>query len=409
MRRFFILLLFLSGSTLLAAPDPSADPAPGFLPIIQADSFRLNHDRLYPDELWVMARTIRIEGEARDDLFLLAGSSRLGFSPTNTGLIALTGRVGGSCWAAGMKLDLAGDVERHVRLAGQVARLDGRIGGNLLAAAATVSLDTNAMIAGSARILADYLILRGTVDGDLRVSARKVVLDGVVNGNADIQADSLSILANTRIRGSLSCLSPNPVHPSADAAIDGGLTHREPSAVRGLSLLGTLLSLLGAILTGMFFILFSPRLVARSVFWMEAAPWRTLLTGFALFILIPFAILFAFASLLGIPLSLVSAGLYGLGLYLGRFVAALAVARLVTGLRQRQPFPFPSAPLMLLGLALFHAASLLPEFLADAVWFWFTVSGMGALFLAIRGTPPLPFPIPPPPPPESQSDSGPST
>ncbi len=395
MKRFVLTILTAAFCSLTAVAEPTT-PAPAFLPLVQTDTYTLASEHVFPYELWVLARNIRLDGRAGDDVFLLAGATRPGFSTTNSGSIAVNGWTGGSCWAAGMNVELNGNVERHARLAAQVVRVNGRIGGNFMTAAVTVSLDTNATVGGSARILADYFILRGTVEGNLQVSARKVVLDGVVNGSADIRAETISVLSKTRIRDTLTCESSEPVRPDGEAVIGGGVLTRAPENNMALSFTGTLLSFIGATLVGMFFILFSPRMLVRSVCWMEAAPWRSLLTGLGVLLVIPFAIYFSFASLLGIPLSLVTAGLYGLGVYLGRFVAALSIARLLTGSRRRQPLPIPSAPLMALGLALFYLAFFLPAFLADAIWFWFTVSGLGGLFLSVRGMPAMPFPATPP-------------
>lgn len=374
------------------APEPSA------FPFIQTDLFHLGAGEIIPGEQWVMARNVVIDGEARDDLFVFAGASRLGLTTSGSGTIAVNGSVGGDLWAAGQKIELNGPVEHHVRAATQLMRVDSRIGGNLYTAATTVSLDTNAIVVGSAHVLADYFILRGTVDGNLHVTAREVRIDGTVHGSAIVKADKITILSNTRIDGTLTYDCPASIMPDRQAVIAGGLTKKLADSGDTFTLLQaitTLLSFIGAILAGLSFFLFAPRYVARSALWMEAYPWRTLLVGLGAFMLLPFAIIVMFASLLGIPLALVTGTLYGLGIYLGRFIAALSIARLLTGARRRQVIPLPSPRLLLMGLSLFYLATFLPDFLGDAIWFWFTVTGLGGLILAARGTPPHPLAIQP--------------
>jgi cytoskeletal protein CcmA (bactofilin family) len=375
---------------VLAAP-AATEPFP--FPFIQTDAYHLGADEYLPGEQYVFARNIAIDGDARDDLFLFAGASRLGLSSKDAGSLILNGTARGDIWAISQRMDLNGPVEHHVRAATQLLRVNNRIGGNLYAAATTVSLDTNAIVVGSARILADYCILRGTVDGDLRITAREVRIDGVVHGSVLIKAATIAILSNARIDGTLTYESAATVMPDRQAVITEGITRQAPAGDDTFSLfqaLATLLSFIGAILAGIFFYVFAPRLVVRSTLWMENYPWRTLLVGLGAFMLTPFAVLFMLASFLGIPLGLVTGALFGLGVYLGRFIAALSLARLLTGARQRQAIPQPSPRLLLLGLALFYLATFLPDFLAHAIWFWFTVTGMGGLIMAVRGAPAFP-------------------
>ena len=405
-----VTILFLGcllGTALRAAP---ADTDINALPFTQTDLFAVPDDSFLTGEQWVLARSVVIEGDARDDLFLFAGASRPGLSKPGSGTITIKGSVGGDLWAAGQKIEVYGPVERHLRAASQMLVLDNRVGGNLWVAATTVSLDTNSIVVGSARILADYIILRGTVDGNLIIKARKVILDGIVNGSVSIKASEIEILSNTRIHGALTCESPVAPIPAREAVIDGGITQKKTVAAKEdllFRLITTLLSFIGAILAGTFFILFSPRLVSRSALWMETFPWRTLLVGLAAFTLVPLAAFVLFVSLLGIPLALVTTTLWGLGIYMGRFVAALSVARLLTGLRRTQPIPIPLPRLMLLGLFLFYAAAFLPDFLSDAIWFWFTVTGLGGLIMASRRAPLPVFPTPPPVPKSETNDTAP--
>jgi cytoskeletal protein CcmA (bactofilin family) len=392
-----ISALALGAVTALAEP---AQSDPTAFPFVQMDEFRLPAGHSLPDEQWILARNITIDGDAQDDLFLFAGASRQGLTTTGSGLVAINGALNSDLWAAGQTLEINGPVEHHLRAASHLLRLNSRVGGNVLAAATTASLDTNAIVGGSVRIMADYFILRGTIDGNLRITARKVDIDGEVQGSVFIRADEIGILSNARIHGDLTCETMGPVNPDSRAVIDGARITRQPLGQESFSIFkaaSTLIAFIGALLAGLFFFLVAPRTVARSTLWMENYPWRTLLVGMAALLTAPLLILFMFATILGIPMALVMGGLYGLALYLGRFIAALSVARLLTGRRSRQPIPLPTPHLMVLGLALFYLSSFLPAFLADAIWFWFTVTGMGGLIMGMRGALPLPAGSTPPP------------
>lgn len=393
-------VLVLGAAAAFAAP---AERDPTAFPFVQGDEYRLPAGHFIPEEQWVLANNITIDGDAHDDLFLFAGASRQGLTTKGSGLVTINGSLNGDLWAAaGQTLEINGPVEHHLRAVAQLVRINNRVGGNVWAAATTASLDTNAIVGGSVRMMADYFILRGTIDGNLRINARKVDIDGVVHGSVHIRAEEIGILSNARIHGDLTCETLAAVDPDRRAVIDGTRVIRPPEnqeAFSAFKAATTLLAYIAALLAGLFFFILAPRTVVRSTLWMENYPWRTLLVGMAVFLLAPLAIVFMFATVLGIPLALVSGALYGLALYLGRFIAALSVARLLTGGRRRQPIPLPTPHLMLLGLSLFYLASFLPDFLADAIWFWFTVTGMGGLILGLRSALPLPPAAPPAPPP----------
>jgi cytoskeletal protein CcmA (bactofilin family) len=398
---------------LSAVPLGTHAASPDFsdLPIAMTNLFVLPAGSELADEQGVVAGNITLDGDARDDLFLMAGAGRLGLSNTNSGNILITGSAWGDVWAAARKIDIRGPVAGHVRAASQVLVLDSQVDGNLWAAATTVSFETNALVGGTARVWADFVILRGKIDGNLVIRANKVVLDGAVNGSVSIAATEVSVLSNTRILGQLVCETPTPILPDREAVIEGGIAPKAIAAPERRILFEVMTAMIyfvGAILAGIFFLLFAPKLAVRSTMWMETCPWRTLLTGMAALFLTPVIVFFLLVSLLGLPIALVLGALWGVGAYLGRFVAALALARMLTNARRTQPIPGPSPRLLLMGLALFYASAFLPAFLADAIWLWFTVTGLGGLILSLRGSPVPLLPFPPPVPPVLPSNNPPT-
>jgi len=366
------------------------------------DIFSLPAGERMAGDILVLTREANIEGEISNDLFLLSGvSSSLSRPSTNAGLTQISGLIRGSLWAAGSRLDLTGEVERHLRAAFQTIRLAGRVDGNVWAAAETVTLGPEALIGGTLRVAAGQFILRGTVDGHLAVRAREIVLDGTVNGSASLHADKITLLSGTHIRGPVEIYSPQPVIPSGNAVLEGPVRHvptRPPNrwAVAFVSFSGLLL-------LALFLSFVTPSLLVRPVLLLELYPWKSLAFGLGALLLVPLILLFALLSLMGIPLGFVLGALYVFGLVAGKVIAAFTLGRLLTGSRGTPLAPMQALPQLFLGLFLFQAASLLPPPFSTAFWLWFTSTGLGGMILALRPS----RSIPPPPLPTVLPDAGP--
>ncbi len=389
-----VLLVFLLGFQLSTrSNETTAVP----LPFHWEETFSLTPGERMTGDLLILTREAHIEGEVSDDLFLLTGfSSSFSRPSTNAGLARISGFIRGTLWAAGTRLVLDGEVERHVRAAFQTIQLGGRVDGNAWLAGETVTITPQAMIGGNLRTAAGQFILRGTVDGHLAVKAREIVLDGIVNGSAALHADKITILAGSQIHGPLDIYSPQPVIPSRNAAIEGPIRHVTLRSPNRWTL--TFVSFSALLLLALFLSFVTPPFVIRPVLLLEFYPWKSLAFGLGALILIPLLALLAFLSLMGIPLSLLLGALYLLGLMSGKIVAAFMLGRLLTGNRGQPLIPMQALPQLLLGLFLFQAALLLPPPFSNALWLWFTATGLGGMILALR---PPRTPLPPPPIPSS--------
>ena len=106
---------------------------------ISTNLYVVAKDQVVADEQWVLAGISEIEGTFKNDLFITSGNPLL-----------LNGTVEGNIWgAAGVEANLAGECKRNVRLTGKTVRIDGTIGGNLMALAETIIIGTNAVVGGN--------------------------------------------------------------------------------------------------------------------------------------------------------------------------------------------------------------------------------------------------------------------
>ena len=152
---------------------------------------------------------------------------------------------------------------------------------------------------------------------------------------------------------------------------------------------------LAALLVGMPFVGLFPLLAGGAVRRLRATPWRALGAGLVALLAGPFLAMFAFATIVGIPLALMLGALYLALIYLAHVVVALWIGHAL--LRAQGPQTFARVlSALAVGLFVLYAGAAIPGF-AGFVAFPVVAFGLGALVLAILQRPFLPVGLPPPP------------
>lgn len=368
-------------------------------------AYVLQPDQSVSNELWLMAATIDIRGQANDDLFLLSETAAT--TSTNApASIQLAGTALGDVWAAGDSIESSGAIRRHARLLGyRYIQAGGTFERNLIAAGGSISVPESASIAGDALLAGRDVIVEGTIAGKTRLYAESATLAGRFGGDVTVIATAITVMPGTHIEGNLVYRDGENKEMILDpkVALQGKLIRLAPpaKAVQGWPSLGDvtlqLMLCMAAILVGIVFAGIFPSLTAMSVQRLTQSFWKCLFLGFVAFCLIPMTAFFLALTLVGIPLALLALCAYAILVYAGKLTAALYL-----GYRVVHRFAEPAAPrlfpLLALGALLIYAAALLPFPIDILVWFGFTLPGMGALAGAImdRRTPVF-MTFPPPP------------
>ncbi len=361
---------------------------------VQATDFRSLPGPFHPgpaevltNELWVIASTIEIQGQAQDDLFLLSAASH-GTASNSPASIQLSGTAQGDIWAAGDGIETSGRIERHARLLGyRFIQAGGNIGRNLMAVGGTFSLPRTASVAGDVWLAGRDVILEGTVGGRTRIYAESVTLSGSFGGPVTVVSPKITLLPGTRIEGDLLYRSKEDLVLDSNIQLAGKLIRREdPAPVRHSSLSDGLPLQLGlfsaALLTGLILTALFPAIMVSSLQRLTTEFWKSLLLGLVAFCLIPMTAFFLIFTLIGIPLSLLALCAYGILVYTGKIAGALWMGHWLI-YRGTRPAIVRLFPLLALGLLFLYAATLLPFPIDILVWFGFTLPGMGALAGAI--------------------------
>jgi len=324
----------------------------------------------------VVAEHAQVEGQTFDDSFWVIG-----------GETDLNGKFGNDVWLLTTIARLNGSFADHARVLAQTINVDGIISNGLWAAGGSIITTTNSILYGRQLLMSDNLALNGHIEGDVYARAHRVTIGGTIVGNIKLYGDDIVVRPGTTVIGDLVYVTTNQsIVLDANSHVSGNLLHvEEPDVSMMISpkwiALFQLFLFSAALLVGIPFILLFPNLTGQSVRHLRLGMWKCGLIGIAVMFGMPFMILVASVTIIGIPLALVLGASYGLIIYVGKFSAALAIGTALLG--RRGQISLSGALLSLVcGLFLFYSMSLLP-YVGASLQTAATAFGAGSLILTI--------------------------
>ena len=340
----------------------------------------------FADAPQVRARSL---GEDR----FLAGGSAAQSDPVKGDLVAAGGElrlaapVAGDVLAAGGRLLLESKGGQDLYAAGGDVLFDGVLARNARIAGGSVGIGRPARINGNASLAGGRVEMRGGIGGYLQVAGGRVLIDGPVRGDVEAAAGELELGPQARVEGKLRYRGGAPLRRDPAAQVAGGVEevqayapHSSPrGAARGAFIAWTL----GLMLAAAALVWLLPGFSARTS---EAARARfgwSLLAGFIVVIVTPVAIVVLLATLIGIPLALLSLLGY-LALLLAGYVAAgMALGEAALGRWRPGARVGWRAAAAALGVLAIGLLALLP-WVGGFVALIALLAGAGALALALR-------------------------
>jgi cytoskeletal protein CcmA (bactofilin family) len=272
-----------------------------------------------------------------DDL-VISGGGMLYPGDSVSGDVIVVGRevevrtgIGGDYLGAAGNQNIGGQIHGSVRAAGGEVHVSGTVDRNATIAGGSVTLDSTADIARNAYFVGGNVWVNGTVRGFLLASAGNVTLNGTVGRDVEVRGDELHVGPHAVITGSLRYRVPaGKVHIDPAARISGTVTALPVS--RGHSLTFWLWTL-GFLVVGVVVVALLPRFTAEAAEIIPHRPVRAALIGLGWLFLVPFAIFIAAVTVIGAPLAIVAALVYGIVLYLSTIPFAVWLGRLLLGAR----------------------------------------------------------------------------
>jgi hypothetical protein len=378
-----------------------AGPSRAMTEWINTNHYVLPANAVESRELWILAQTEDIQGQAQNDLFLLSSAGR-GYT---NGAIVLGGICSNDVWAIGSTIRLNGQVFDHARfLASEAISINGGVANGLMAAAPQIFIGPTASLDGSAWLAGSEVMVNGRIHGSTRIYGKSVTLAGSFGDSVTlVAAQNLTLMPGTIIHGDLFYTSPSELFLDPKVHVTGRLVRivpvTPPSQYTWAFFFFELAILLGALLTGIIFATFFPTFNARALQTLEVSPWKCLGVGMVALLAFPSAALVFLVIGIGLPLALLTAGLWVALLYLAKFIVALALGRRI--LRSLRPDTNVFWTL-LVGLIIVWTLSNLPPPAGWLVWLGVAVFGLGSMTITLLDHR-IPVLVAPPPLPDSKS------
>jgi cytoskeletal protein CcmA (bactofilin family) len=302
--------------------------------------------------------------------------------------------AGGSLWLTNLSVD-------DLILAGWQMDLSGTVKDDVIAAACpvcpvggTVHLSNSMQVGDQAHLVAREVSVDGKIGGNLYAVAQRVELSGVVGGDAHIEAQHIVLKRDARIDGNLRWAGPSAPEMDEGAVVAGQIVEVEPIipfekegpehpvwwyVMMGvLALIGVLLAFVLLVAVVQWAV---PGLLASAAATARTAMWASLGRGLAVALLGPAVVALLMASVIGIPIGMITSAALFLLFVLGFVAISYCIGLYLRGLRSKNDVISSSGGRILwtvIGMFVMFIVALIP-FIGWVVDFLAVIAGVGAV------------------------------
>ncbi|MEX0652311.1 MAG: hypothetical protein WD509_03225 [Candidatus Paceibacterota bacterium] len=291
------------------------------------------------------------------DAYEYTGNGDVGDMYIAGGAIDISGDITGDGVIAGGDISILGNVSQDMMLAGGSVRLLGSVGDDARVVGGNITVSSNVaddlvVVGGLVRILSDTtvlgdmvvvggsVIMNGSVAGDLTIYAEEVVINGPVSGNVVLHfAKKITFGEGSLIAGNLTYSGREDLE-IGEGVIVGGTITRVDSPMKQFELnKGDMREILGffffiklalMLITGVLAVLVFRRFSKTVGVETYESFWKNTLIGFITLIVVPFATLLLFATVIGAYLGVILLGVYALMLIVSKVFTGIVAGALLS-------------------------------------------------------------------------------
>ena len=322
MRKIWIILLallILTPSVCLAATFRS-EKDNAITTVTQAETLK---------NAYLAGNSVNFSGKATQDLFA-AGNT-----------ISIGGSVGASLMAAGNTITLSAPVGNSARIAGNNLVIQSSVGSDLMAAGNAIALGPNAQVSDDLIAAGNVLDLAGNVNGNALLAGSQININGQIKGDVTIKGSGKVVIGdNAVIGGNLNYEAAEPATIAAGAKIAGttnfkkvarqtGSKNMMTGKLVGLVTFFSLGALIATFLTLWLLTYIFPKLTRRYLEAAMAKPAESIGMGFVYLVVVPVAAIILLVTLIGIPLSILVFGTYGVAVAIAKLFVPVFVGSLL--------------------------------------------------------------------------------
>lgn len=330
---------------------------------------RIAIDKKTHDNLYLFGNSIDIDEPIAGDLVVFGNS------------VNINHNVQGDVIVAANTINITSNIGGSLRAAGANIFFDGKVGQDFLTAGNSIRISSNSLIKKDLLLAVNNASIDGSVKKQIRGGANSMAVNGVVGKNLLVNVNRLVIGSKAKIKGNLSYTSLNKALISKNAKIKGSVNHIVPSreVVYG-QISSWLRSLLGMLLVALLVAAIIPDSFKAVRETLIDKPWASPALGFALLVLMPFFIIFAFVTIIGLPLGLIMLTLYLAALYFSQIYVAWVIGSYI--MQRIIPGRELAVANALIGVTFLAIIRLLPLF-GPLATLLIIIFGFGALTLTL--------------------------
>ena len=256
------------------------------------------------------------------------------------GSVDVDAAVAGDAVALGGRVRVGAGVGQSLYAASGQLTVDGAVGRSARLAGGQVELGPKSEVQGNLSVLGGQVRLRGAVKGHVQAAGGNVLVDGPVGGDVVARVGQLELGPNARVTGKVQVMSREALRQDPAAQVGGGVEqlqlppgtqkergaadrHREARRGGGAVVAG--LWTAGLIVVAVVVLALLPAFSAGVARTLRERVGTSLLLGFALLVCVPVGVVIVLATVIGIPLALLTLALYAALLPLAYALAGIGL------------------------------------------------------------------------------------
>ncbi|WP_368646241.1 hypothetical protein AB4027_04995 [Alkalibacterium putridalgicola] len=346
------------------------------------------------------ARHTHQEGETIDGPGFFAGDT-----------VQIDGDINGTTFASGDQIEVNGDINGALFVIGESVRVNGEVNGNIYGlgqkirfsgqndgevflAGETVTIDQEAQTGRDLFVAGVDVLIYGEVPRHLFSAGESITLNSMIGGDANVTGEDITLNDSASIEGDFIYESPNEANMSQNATVAGqtDYTEREPWDNMRMTfsqqerwlfrILYAIWYFLSALVIWLVIRLVRPHYWTDNSRPIATMPLKTMGFGLLTIIATPFVILLLMVTIIGIPMGIILALLYGIAIAFSKIVVATFIGSYIFKASDQESFG-KEFLIVLTGLLILDLLILIP-YLGWVVSFFVGITGVGALVLFRR-------------------------
>lgn len=370
LRRGSALALVLAGlCAALALPAPASATE-----FHKGEIYELAKDQTVKSDIFITGARARIDGNVEGDVFFFGQS------------IEIDGHIKGDAILFAQSARITGQIDGNIRSFANNLTITGTVQRNVLTFNETLNLDSAGKVDGSLTVFGQTVSVDGHLGRDLLAMAGETIISGTINGEVRAKGRNMSIASSAQVSGPIRYEGDNPASVSSGAKLASPVEftkmRHKSQYTEGHYYVWRIIWTAAFVLFGLVLFLLLPKFASEVVRAGErfGAPVGL---GVLVFFGVPIAAVIACVTVVGIPLGVLTLGLWILAIFCAEIVVGTVVGNWILGkpvdtwgLIGRMALGFVIVRIVYTPLAQVHVIGVL---VGLGIWVW----GIGAIALAL--------------------------